>query len=420
VVYIKSHNRLVFSVMLLILFVAAPTYGQIINLSKYSAFQSQVEKMAENRTVVIVEGGQLSMLEKAYLSYAKDQYPEIVCYPADSDNASLLVNASNITVLLIGGPTQNRLAKEVISREDLKAEDITLDIGRATMLKGVTGYATNYVILSDFSGYTELQKTAPAKSPLAKVIPVEFVPLAVGAIVITLLWLYNLLINISQQSGKGRFTKYVMDHVKKKKYNEESAGFGIFGLEIRYREWIAVFSSAVIFSLSVSYMYLIEQGDLIMFILVNIIINVVIQLIKHFIRLALDYYYHVKSEYTLWYFGAFITLVSGWLGNTFSLAGYMVRREDDETLNAKRQNGKNEFWTAMFLGVVVIVFFRLSSSFSSHILQMIWVLCLTALFIDLLPIKPFNGKTIRAWSKSAWWLLFIPVTLVYLLKILLA
>lgn len=420
VVHIKSHIRVIFVVMFLILFAAAPARAQLIDFSKYTTVESHLKEATENRTVVMVEGARISALEKAYLSYAKNQYPNIASYPITSDEVPLFVNASNTTVIIIGGPTQNSLAQDVLSRCDLNTENISLDIGRATFLTSITGAATNYVILSDFSGYADLPNTAPAKSPLARIIPEVWVPVAAAAIAISLLWLFNLLMDIGQRTGKGRFTKYIMDHVKKKEYHEASAGFKIFGLHIKYREWMAIFFSAVIFALAISYMYLIEQGDIIMFIIINIIINVILQLIKHSIRLVLNHHYHVKSEYTLWYWGAFITLVSGWLGNTFSLAGYMIKKEDDETVNAKRPDGKNEFLTAVFMGIVTLIVFGLNSSVHSHILQMVWVLCLTTLFIDLLPMKPFSGEAIRAWRKSAWWWLFIPVALIYIVKILIA
>jgi hypothetical protein len=48
--------------------------------------------------------------------------------------------------------------------------------------------------------------------------------------------------------------------------------------------------------------------------------------------------YGLHTEYVFWYWGAFVTVFSGWLGNTFALAGYMIsEKSSDKKLQAKIQ-----------------------------------------------------------------------------------
>jgi hypothetical protein len=122
----------------------------------------------------------------------------------------------------------------------------------------------------------------------------------------------------------------------------------------------------------------------------------------------MDKHFNMHREYKIWWWGAFVTVFTGFLGNTFSLAGYVVSDKE----NLKNQGMINLIVSGIFASFSLFFIFLFYST-SAIFFEMSMVLMLTITTIDLLPFEPFSGKAIYAWNKKNWMYVFIPVALLY-------
>ena len=105
--------------------------------------------------------------------------------------------------------------------------------------------------------------------------------------------------------------------------------------------------------------------------LTNLIVNIIIYSIMHVTRILMDTKHKLHTEYHVWVYGAFITLFSGWLGNTFSLAGYTVT---DKGTEDQKLEGKIKYVSTMILVLFAIIFSIWNILWPSIVIQMCMVL----------------------------------------------
>ena len=363
---------------------------------------------------VIILGSDTSSLEKLTYFELRQQYPSMSEYPVKNDTNFTIEDFQGKVLILIGGPAQNTIAAKIFDQNIPPTDTIDMVAGRVIMIQGAKN---KYVIFSDKNGLG-LPRTARANSPFAKIMPVEVVPIAAAASGIFLIWLWALLskIGIKVVTGavKGVGSNKILDRIKKKKeLKEEFHGFMFKGVRFKTREWISILIAAIVFSFAVSYMYLKKDINLWIFFGTNIIFNVLFQSIKNLVRLIADRHRQTHSEYILWYWGAFVTLITGWLGQTFSLAGFTISNEQPDG-NAQKTTGKITYFT--YLGLIVIflvLFFLWMFVTDSTFIQMIMIMAITAIFIDMMPFKPFSGQKMLKWSKLWYWMTFLTMLVFY-------
>jgi len=363
---------------------------------------------------VIVLGSDISSLERLTYFELKQQYPTMSAYPVKNDTNFVIEDFQGKVIILIGGPAQNTITAKVFDRNIPPTDTIDMVAGRVIMIQGEKN---KYVIFSDKNGLG-LPRTARSNSPFAKIMPVEVVPIAAAASGIFLIWLWAFLskigVKVATGAVKGLGSNKILDRIKKKKeLKEEFHGFMFRGVRFKTREWIAVIIAAIIFSFSVSYMYLKKDVNLLIFFGANILFNVLFQSMKNIVRLIADRHRQTHSEYILWYWGAFVTLITGWLGQTFSLAGLTISNEQPDS-NAQKTSGKIAYFTNLGLIVIfLILFFLWMFATDSTFVQMIMIMALTAIFIDMMPFKPFPGQKMLQWSKLWYWITFLVMLVFY-------
>jgi len=355
-----------------------------------------------NLVTVIVEGKYSTTLEKFAVSNARARSGELNSKPIIKEEDVKYEDLKGF-IVLVGGPMQNSHSARIIE-EKTSSEFINLPLGYVELVKANNLSA---VIISDRSGYSNFPRTNAYNSPLAKFMPVAFVPFFATFIAIFLIWAWNLITKISGEGSKSTISKNILKFAVKKPIQPDFLGFHLGKLRIKYREWFAIGFSAVIFALAISYSYYISRPDIAVFILFNIAVNFFINSIKHFIRLLVDAHRKFHTEYSLWHFGIFLTLFSGWLGNVFGVAGYTQSEGND------KREGLSEFLTTIVMFFISI--FALVANYlnPTPFLQMVGIISLTGSFLSMLPMIPFDGRKIYSWNKLAWWLTFIPLLIVY-------
>jgi len=387
------------SILLLFLvnFAAADIYEEA------KAYSQQVMDFIGNDTVVVV-GEHLSKSERLAMGYIKEKYPKVAELPVFSDSASE-EELLGKTVILIGGPTQNKITANVLAGGgEVRHENLSL---------GILSFVTNlngsrFLVFSDKAGYGNVQKNSE-HSPLARYVPVQYVPALATAIALSLLWLWHFLLKLLRRILRLFVSSKLMRFARKREFKKKYKGFKLAGLRFKYREWISIILSALVFALAVSYSYVSTHTAVFAFVLSNLLVNIVIYAIRHLTRLVMDRVHKLHTEFVFWFWGGLVTMISGWLGNTFAMAGYMV--SDRETKKEAQIQYVINFLS--FLASLVFLVWNLVAP--SIILQMSMVLAMSIAVIQMLPMNPFSGRIIYRWSRWRWWISFLPMMSIYLL-----
>lgn len=349
----------------------------------------------------LVLGTHVTPAERMMLAYAKQSYGIIERIPVVSD-AELPVESS---LLLIGGPTQNRITANLFSTQELNVTRLTYGVYANGTIDG-----RRIVVMSDYAGFHNLPPKT-SSSPLSRFIPEAYVPAAAAVIGFTLLWLWKFIFAFLERIARLVISSKVLAKVRKRELKAKYRGFTLRGVRIKYREVAAICVAAIVFAAAVATTYL--TPALRWIIVATIASNIIIYAVRNGVRLVMDRHHELHTEYVVWYWGALITMISGWLGATFALAGYIVSDGKKHDLE-----GKIAFWTdaCSFGAALVFIIWNLLSP--AILLQMISVLALTLSVVQMLPFEPFNGRKVLAWKRSAWWLLFLPMLAVYLVVII--
>ncbi len=372
--------------------------------SDITAFSDKIQDFIGGGEIVVVEGKYASSAEKAAFSLIQSKYPDFQAEIIKEEDL-LPEDIKNKTLILLGGPTQNYIAKEALNDASFTSEKESITLGSIEFLEGEKG---KVMIFSDATGYENEPKKL-SKSPLAKVMPESVIPIAATGISLGLIWLWKLLAEWTYRIFRFKIADKIMGKVKKKQIKEKFKGIKIKGIRLKVREWVSIAISAIVFGASLSYIYLSPGSGAFTIVALTILANIVMYAIRHITRLIMDNRYKIHTEFHIWYWGALITAVSGWLGNAFCVAGYIVSNESKE----------KEAFIAYVVNLITfflfIIFFVWNLINPGLIVQMVMILCISYTLLQLLPIAPFPGKGIYKWKKGLWWVTFVPVGIFYTL-----
>lgn len=388
----KKNILVVLLILMLLSTVSAQTQDEI---------KEKIMDFVGSNDAIIVLGTHSSSAERLLVMLTTDIYPGLKDMPIFEESEFDETIYSSQTIILIGGPSQNKISERVLkSNIDSKIEEFS---------GGRIVFIGRYMIYSDFAGFNNYPRTSQYKSPLSSVMPLAFVPVAATLISFSLLWLWNILRGIFESMYKGIIVNKIMKNVKKKDVRKEYSGFHFQGVRIKYREWIFIMFSAVIFAIAISYTYF-TGIDAFIFIITSLFVNILIYTFQNFMRLFMDKHHQTHTEYHLWYFGVFLTLFSGWLGNTFGLAGYVSSEKGHEKLKSKIQ-----YKTICFTFLFGILFLIINFMNPFELAQLIMISAISSSFMQMLPITPFSGKEIKEWNKKLWTLTFLPILACYIM-----
>ncbi|RMF06206.1 hypothetical protein D6764_02715 [Candidatus Woesearchaeota archaeon] len=353
---------------------------------------------------IIVLGSRASSIEKLLLKYARENYKELAGVPLfKEEDFTENITTNNSAVYIIGGPKESILADKVVNEGKLLKE-YPISFGT---VKEYSFRRIKHVIVSDKRGYGNYAKNT-AKSPLSKVVPQEYVPAAAAGITLLLLWLGKILYALAFKIARVFVSSRIMSKVRKKEIKKSFSGFTLKGVRIKYREWLSIFLAAVVFAVAASYIYIFEQ-PVVPYVLMHVGVNSVIYALRHGTRLWLDKVHNIHTEYMFWYWGAILTIISGWLGSTFSLAGYTV----SETKKGEKEEGHIGFVTNIATFFAFLIFAVWNFFEPSPLLQSIETLSISISFLFMLPFKPFTGRYVYRWNRKLWWLGFVPIAVFY-------
>ena len=249
-----------------------------------------------------------------------------------------------------------------------------------------------------------VQSTAAAKSPLNNIIDEKYVPAAATFLSILLMYLW--------QVGSKTLFDFMNETISSKILDKKSSNHKIKKNEfVNKNEIIAFVIYVIVFAFSIAYGWSTGFKQFLELFLLNLGIIGAIALIRELARLKFCHKHKLRSEFVLWPFGTVVTVISTFLGNTFSLASYTLLDEDE---NDEKKFGKSAFLISLFTFILAIGAYLLNIIFPNLILQMIFVFSIMIVFIEMFPMSPMPGADIKEWSFPVWLISYIVVIVSYI------
>ncbi|MBU0758634.1 MAG: hypothetical protein KKF44_11300 [Nanoarchaeota archaeon] len=363
--------------------------------------------------IVIIKGSAISMEDKLLFNMVKGQVDSIRGIEIDTEKV-ILKNPEKIagkSLVLLGSQKTNTISKQLALEG--KVTDVEEILLSPVILKtGNMGAEAKVLIIYSKKEVKNVENSAVSKSPLNKVMDKKYVPWAATFLSILMLYLWNILgktfmnlLNdfvtsvILQKKTKGKTIK------KERKHHIKAHEF------INRNEVLAFIIFVIVFSLTMSWTWSGNLADFKRMFFLNLVIVFVISFLREFIRLVFCYKHRLHSEYVLWPFGTLVTIISTYLGNTFSMVSYTLL---DEDVADEKVFGKGSFMIALLTYFLVMIGYMLNIFWPSVVFQMIFVYSIMVLFIELFPMGPMAGDEIRKWNFPVWLISYIIVIASYI------
>lgn len=203
-----------------------------------------------NDVVIVIYGSNLNLIEQELIKYVKIKYPffEKVRPIYDVNTNLEEIMGTGKRVIVIGGPSQNKIASKLLEQGSLKERDHpSKDI--FAIYDGKTNADSKILVISDKRGFDNFARTGPERSPLSKYMPPAAVVATASLLSVLLASLWMRL------SGPVRvvMAKLITGWRKKKVAVEgEARRFSIGNFSMKYRELLAIFTGAIIYAAAVT------------------------------------------------------------------------------------------------------------------------------------------------------------------------
>jgi len=252
-------------------------------------------------------------------------------------------------------------------------------------------------------GYSNQLRASVQYSPLSLIIPKQYVPIAATGIAGILVIVFGLLEPLIES--------FLTEHGKKGQKVSEKKRFEIFGIGIF--EVISLFLVALILGAALSWQYFGLSLEFILWIFLGSVVCIFAVLMHELAHRVAAWIFKFKAEYKIWPAGAFITLFSSVLGNTFSTPGFLVEEIPEGTKKWKIALMK---LAGPAMSTLLMLFFAfLNLFFPSTFLQFIYSACAVSAVADMLPFKGMDGEDIKKWNIFVWAFCFFIIGGSYLL-----
>ncbi|MEM4329543.1 MAG: hypothetical protein QXY64_00065 [Candidatus Bilamarchaeaceae archaeon] len=395
-----------FLVISLIFLFMSITYGQ--NFSSEDVIKKMYYDNFANTSIndfIIVEGSSLSTTEVAAIEYFKVQYRDFLSYYTplnDSEKTFDVIESANRekVIVLIGGPTQNKISEKIVSLGWVK-EDSKINYYGFIVQNGTTPKGAKIYIVSDNKGYSNLPRKSLEYSPLASFVPREYVPAAATGISFIFLHLLNFFQTIIEEF-LGEFAKK-----EKKNENKNESKIKKYGLEL-----FSFVLASFVLALGITWTFIGLSRSFVFYFILNFIICFFIILVYDGFRWIGAKIIKIPVRYVFWPSGAIITFVSSLLGNPFGLAGVLV--EETENIKERWKTGIMNLGASFFTIFVALIFFILNFFFPSEFFQSIFSASSTIAMVSMLPIGSLGGNEVRKWNFFAWFFSFVFISGVYI------
>lgn len=370
-----------------------------LNASASANANGSVEALLRNHSLVIV-GNSLDAPEKALLEGVRMAYPLMRNLTTVGDTPASFTaidSGKYAVVILVGGSAQNRITQDLMARGVLNESDEVK--GEFVIRRGTLNH-TLIIAFSDKRGFDNAPRRSVEYSPLSAFIPAAYVPAAATGISAVLLSILGFIKNILE-------AKTIIVGKKGKK-------FGVGGIRINgfnLFEPLAVFGGAAVVGVSMSWQYFALSPDFLLWAFINTLIALTGAMIHEIIHRLMAFVYRIKVEYRFWWSGSALTLFSSYLGNAFSVQGFLLEEVPKGTPRWKL--GTLKLAPPLFSAFIMLAVALLNAFVPHPVLQMIYISSAMWAMTEMFPFNGMSGKDVWEWNRIVWLLSFLLVAASY-------
>ena len=353
----------------------------------------------------IVIGTDLSIAEREAMLAFVNQDPVFSKFRRIRDQEAQELLRTDAFLVLLGGPSQNDLSRYLESQElSVRTWEISENM---VVRSGITPGAGKYYIFSDLRGYRNPAKEGISSSPLASIMPREYVPIAsflisilgLAAIPVIRIYLAGIFKTKERESGR-------------KKVNEKFTGINLFGVPIRFREILAVFLGAFFYGMGVAYLYAGFTLELIPMGIASVIFVALLYYLRSLTRWFFDGRYKTHTEYVFWGTGGSLCWISSIFGFTLQTPGFEVEKIPEEFERKAAFMKWAVLSVAMFVALTI---FAINFFFPNEYLPVFQTVASAIAVTEILPLKPMPGVLIKKWNFWLWAITFATFIPIYFL-----
>ncbi|MEM2131070.1 MAG: hypothetical protein QXM96_04285 [Candidatus Woesearchaeota archaeon] len=378
------------------------------NINKASTEIGDFFNEIEHKDITIITGSKISIEEKMLFNLIKSNIVDLQGIEIITDDYELenQEKYKNKNLVLIGSEKTNIITNKIkpsLNNQKKKS------------------YSPLNIVFSEYNNkkimiaYSEKEdkntdNNILEKSFLSNFIDKKYVPFVASFLSILFLYLWNILIKTGFQLGNDLISSKILQKiVSKKKSKKKYLETKKLHQFIEKSEIFAFFLYTIITAIILSYAWSSSKKEFFDLLIINLFIIGFITFIREFARQYYCYKDKVNSEFAFWPFGSLLTLISTFLGNTFSLSCYTLVDENHE-----KKFGKVSFYISLYTLIMFFISYFFNIIFPSIILQMIFVYSIFVLFIDLFPLSPMSGNDIIKWNFLSWLIIYLIVFVSYI------
>ncbi len=389
--------------------VAYEPNSSTLTLRIYSQVETNASSAAEfedflSETSIISLGSGMDLSERILLdtTRAQNSWLADVSEADDGPQARQGIEAGKYPLaILIGGPAQNSItAYGIASGWFNETHEVE---GGIIVKSGKLQSGAVVVAISDRQGIMEgaLQNQAARNSPLNAFIPQEYVPLAATGISLLMLILFNV--------GRTVFEFKALNIGRRnRKVGEGALMFRGFNLS----EGLAIMGASAVLGLSISWQYFGMGGDFAFWLLVNSAICLLAAILHEVTHRVFAHLFGIRMEYRFWPAGSALTLISSFLGNAFSIQGFIL--EEIPPGVPKWKVGLMKLASPLVSASVMVLFAYLYYLGPDPIFKVVYSTSALWAMAEILPFGSLDGKDVKEWNHTVWFLAFCLISISYL------
>ncbi len=367
-----------------------------------------------NQQGLIIKGEHAGVIEEQLYSLAKSNYPILNQFTEVNINSvdpNKIFNQKNTTIILIGGPSENKLTQYI---EDKGLANYTARLPKVGIIKMARiPNGADVIIVSDLKGYDNIRMVGIENSPLVALgIPPQFVPPVAVAISLLLVALWPRIMTALTDFIGIFVSGFARKKVKEgKKVSSHNDGFKFFGFHIVPIELLAIFGAALVYGLAVSYTFKGLVFD-IQILEYAIGFSIILYYARTLVGMIIANIYKLHSEFRLWPSGCGICLVGAFLGTPLETTGYELAEESHEN---HTKFAKMEAFVILITFAIALVIFIINFIHPTEPFEVFRAIASGVALAEIMPFKPMPGVSIKKWNWIIWLILFLLIVPTYFL-----
>lgn len=314
------------------------------------------------------------------------------------DDPNLIPEAENksLFIIVVGSENRNRITRIFTEKGYINYSEVQ-NIFRIS--HGQIPNSTRFAIIEHQSRLNP-QRKAVETSPLLKYMDAAYVPIAATGIGVLLTALFQVIKTAAE------FKALDYGRAKRRLYKNHYKILGVSPVEMA-----AVLGACMALGTGITWTVQGTSIDLYTW-LRNIVICLGAALSHEVSHRIMGKFFGIHIEYHFWGTGSFITLLTGYLGNTFGIQGFLMSDFKGEVAQWKK--GLTALAAPAFSTFLMAFFAYKHYQTPNELYQTIYMTASLWAMAEMLPFKPLDGAEVREWNSLIWKISFTIISLIFI------